>query len=99
MAEAEFADRASAVGGLVVREPDGRQVFLAIELQGERLVMRFHDKTGGPLSCERSSYMHGPEEVVVESYEVAWAPFEEESDLLPAPAVGRMRCAGIYRLG
>ncbi len=75
--EAEFSDRALAVGGLVVREPDGRQVVVAIELPGERQVTRFHAETGVPLSFERSSYMDGPEEVVVESYEVVWVSFEE----------------------
>ena len=78
--EAEFVDRALAVGGLVVREQDGRQVVVAIELQGERQVMRFHAETGVPLSFERSSYMDGPEEVVVESYEVVWVSFEEGAE-------------------
>ena len=78
--EAEFADRALAVGGLVVREQDGSQVVVAIELQGERQVMRFHAETGVPLSFERSSYMDGPEEVVVESYEVVRVSFEEGAE-------------------
>ena len=78
--EAEFVDRALAVGGLVVREQDGSQVVVAIELHGERQVMRFHAETGVPLSFERSSYMDGPEEVVVESYEVVWVSFEEGAE-------------------
>ncbi len=81
--EAEFADRALAVGGLVVREQDGRQVVVAIELHGERQVMRFHAETGVPLNFERSSYMDGPEEVVVESYEVVWVSFEEGAIYYP----------------
>lgn len=78
--EAEFVDRALAVGGLVVREQDGSQVVVAIELQGERQVMRFHAETGVPLSFERSSYLDQPEEVVVESYEVVWVSFEEGAE-------------------
>ncbi len=68
--EAEFADRASAVGGLVVRELDGPEVVVAIELQGERQMMRFHAETGIPLSFERISYLEQPEGVVVKSHEV-----------------------------
>lgn len=86
--EAEFADRASAVGGLVVREPDGPHVVVAIELQGERQVMRFHAETGVPLSFERSSYMDGPEEIVVESYEVVWVSFEEGAIYYPRQRKG-----------
>lgn len=81
--EAEFADRALTVGGLVLRELDGPHVVVAIELQGERQVMRFHAETGLPLSFERSSYMDGPEEVVVESYEVVWVSFEEGAIYYP----------------
>ena len=81
--EAEFADRALTVGGLVLRELDGRQVVVAIELQGERQVMRFHAETGIPLNFERSSYMDGPEEVVVESYEVVWVSSEEGAIYYP----------------
>lgn len=81
--EAEFADRALTVGGLVLRELDGPHVVVAIELQGERQVMRFHAETGIPLSFVRYNYMDGPEEVVVESYEVVWVSFEEGAIYYP----------------
>lgn len=70
--EAEFTDRTVAAGGLVVRELDGPHVVVAIELHGERQVMRFHVETGIPLSFVRYSYLDQPEEVEVERHEAVW---------------------------